>query len=145
MHTFMTFLITAVIALGAAVLLASRNSHRPTKAVRTAIGGLLSVNGLAALLCIGMMVLLLSAPMPVRADEGVTGSSSGADNNAMAAAITMSVACIAAGAAVAITGAAAIGGITEKPEVFGRALIFVGLAEGIAIYGLIISFMILTG
>ncbi len=63
----------------------------------------------------------------------------------MAAAITMSVACIAAGAAVAITGAAAIGGITEKPEVFGRALIFVGLAEGIAIYGLIISFMILTG
>ena len=35
-------------------------------------------------------------------------------------------------------------GITEKPEILGRTLIFVGLAEGIAIYGLIISFMILN-
>ena len=40
--------------------------------------------------------------------------------------------------------AAAVGTIAEKPESFGRALIFVGLAEGIAIYGLIISFMILN-
>ena len=35
------------------------------------------------------------------------------------------------------------GAIAEKPEAFGRSLIFVGMAEGIAIYGLIISFMIL--
>ncbi|MCJ7813524.1 ATP synthase subunit C [bacterium] len=40
-------------------------------------------------------------------------------------------------------GAAAMGAIGEKPELAGRALIFVGLAEGIAIYGLIISIMIL--
>jgi len=44
---------------------------------------------------------------------------------------------------VGATGAAAIGAIAEKPEAFGRVLIFVGLAEGIAIYGLIIAFMIL--
>jgi V/A-type H+-transporting ATPase subunit K len=49
-----------------------------------------------------------------------------------------------AGIAVGIAGAAAIGAITEKPESLGRVLIFVGLGEGIAIYGLIISFMILT-
>ena len=43
-----------------------------------------------------------------------------------------------------IRGAAAIGAMAEKPELLGRTLIIVGLAEGIAIYGLIISFMILT-
>jgi V/A-type H+-transporting ATPase subunit K len=46
---------------------------------------------------------------------------------------------------VGIAGAAAIGAIAEKPELLGRTLIFVGLAEGIAIYGLIISFIILRG
>ncbi len=44
--------------------------------------------------------------------------------------------------AVSTTGSAAVGAIAEKPEIFGRALIFVGLAEGVAIYGLIIAFMI---
>lgn len=45
--------------------------------------------------------------------------------------------------AVAIVGAAALGAIAEKPELFGRTLIFVGLAEGLAIYGLIVSILIL--
>ena len=49
------------------------------------------------------------------------------------------------GAAYAVghVGAAALGAMGERPEIAGRALIFVGLAEGIAIYGLIISIMIL--
>ncbi len=50
---------------------------------------------------------------------------------------------IAAGVAVAYVGAAAVGAMSEKPEIAGKALIYVGLAEGIAIYGLIISIMIL--
>jgi hypothetical protein len=41
------------------------------------------------------------------------------------------------------SGAAAVGATAEKPESFGRSLIFVGLSEGIAIYGLIISFLVL--
>ena len=49
-----------------------------------------------------------------------------------------------AGIAVAAVGAAGLGVIGEKPELTARALIFVGLAEGIAIYGLIIAIMILT-
>ena len=47
-------------------------------------------------------------------------------------------------AAALATGSAAIGAIAEKPELLGRSLIFVGLAEGIAIYGLIISILILN-
>ena len=63
----------------------------------------------------------------------------------MAAAISTGLAAIGAGIAVGIAGAAAIGAVAEKPELLGRTLIFVGLAEGIAIYGLIISFMVLGG
>ena len=62
----------------------------------------------------------------------------------LAAAIATGLATIGAGIAVSATGAAAIGAIAEKPESFGRSLIFVGLAEGIAIYGLLISFLILN-
>ena len=61
----------------------------------------------------------------------------------LAAAISTSVSAIAAGIAVSIVGSAAMGAVSEKPEVMGRSIIFVGLAEGIAIYGLIISIMIL--
>ena len=46
--------------------------------------------------------------------------------------------------AVAKVGAAAVGALAEKPELFGRLLIFIGLAEGIAIYGLIVSILILN-
>lgn len=61
----------------------------------------------------------------------------------LAAAIVVGVGSLGAGVAVGYVGAAAMGTIGEKPELFGRALIFVGLAEGIAIYGLIIAIMIL--
>jgi len=61
----------------------------------------------------------------------------------LAAALSTGLAALGAGIAVAYVGASAVGAISEKPEMTGRALIFVGLAEGIAIYGLIISIMIL--
>ena len=61
----------------------------------------------------------------------------------LAAAIAVGVGSLGAGAAVGYVGAAAMGAVGEKPELAGRALIFVGLAEGIAIYGLIIAIMIL--
>ncbi|MFH1314476.1 MAG: ATP synthase subunit C [Candidatus Eisenbacteria bacterium] len=61
----------------------------------------------------------------------------------LAAAVSTGLGCVGAGIAVAYVGAAAVGAVGEKPEVAGRTLIFVGLAEGIAIYGLIIAIMIL--
>lgn len=62
----------------------------------------------------------------------------------IAAAVASGVSALAAGIAVAGVGAAAVGAIAEKPELFGRVLVLVGLAEGIAIYGLIIAVMILN-
>ena len=61
-----------------------------------------------------------------------------------AAAFSTGIGCLGAGIAVAYVGSAALGAISEKPELTARALIYVGLAEGIAIYGLIIAIMILT-
>lgn len=63
---------------------------------------------------------------------------------AMASGIAMAGSAIGAGWAIASTGTAATGATTEKPEVFGRVLIFVALAEAIAIYGLLIAFMLWT-
>jgi V/A-type H+-transporting ATPase subunit K len=61
----------------------------------------------------------------------------------MAAALVTGLSAIGAAYAVAVVGGAAMGAVAEKPEMAGRALVFVGLAEGIAIYGLIIAIMIL--
>jgi V/A-type H+-transporting ATPase subunit K len=62
----------------------------------------------------------------------------------VAAALATGLSALGAGIAVASVGSAAIGALAEKPELLGRALIMVGLAEGIAIYGLIVSILILN-
>jgi V/A-type H+-transporting ATPase subunit K len=61
-----------------------------------------------------------------------------------AAAASAGLSALGAGYAVAQVGTAALGAVAEKPDLFGRALVMVGLAEGIAIYGLIVSILILN-
>ena len=60
------------------------------------------------------------------------------------AAAAAALSAIGAGYAVAQVGSAAVGALAEKPELMGRVLVMVGLAEGIAIYGLIVSILILN-
>lgn len=60
----------------------------------------------------------------------------------LGAALSIGLAGLGAGIGLGTTGAAAIGAISEKPELLGRALIFVVLVETIAIYGLLISLLI---
>ena len=85
----------------------------------------------------GLASFILTARAQV---ESVVESSLGIGYIAMAIALTGSS--LGAGYAVAKTGAAAIASLTEKPELFARVLIFAGLAEGIAIYGIIIALLI---
>ncbi|MGE5632742.1 MAG: ATP synthase subunit C [Caulobacteraceae bacterium] len=61
----------------------------------------------------------------------------------IAAGISTGLATIGAGYAVGAVGSSALGAVSENPRILGKTLIFVGLAEGIAIYGLIISIIIL--
>jgi len=62
----------------------------------------------------------------------------------IAAALATGLSSLGAAYAVAHVGAAAVGALAEKPDLFGRLIILVGLSEGIAIYGLIVSILILN-
>ena len=75
----------------------------------------------------------------------VAQASGGALNWAalLGAAIAVAGSSIGAAIAVAYTGAAALAAISERPELFGRAMVIVGLAEGIAVYGLIIAIILI--
>ncbi|HOT93019.1 MAG TPA: ATP synthase subunit C [Anaerolineae bacterium] len=110
---------------------------------RKLIFGLSTVNIVMALLLLGVGLVWLFAPEAVAA-SGLAQASNGDPYASLAAAAAVSLGSIGAAYAVSATGAAAIGAIAEKPDVFGKALIFVGLAEGVAIYGLIIAFIILN-
>lgn len=77
----------------------------------------------------------------VTAQAATTASGSG--TAFLAAAIAVGASAIGGAIAVAYTGAAALAALSEKPELFGRAIVIVGLAEGIAIYGLIVAVLIL--
>jgi V/A-type H+-transporting ATPase subunit K len=62
---------------------------------------------------------------------------------ATAAAISIGLAGLGAGYGIGATGSASIGAIAEKPEMFGKTMVYVAFAEAIAIYGLLIAFMLL--
>jgi len=123
-------------------LLELQARRRPGFPRRAAYGILaLNVAGLGIL-----FALLLSLAPAARA--GVAAAALGqtaADTGLpyIGAGLSTGLATIGAGYAVAVTGAATLGSISERPELFGRALVIVGLAEGIGVYGVIISILIL--
>ncbi len=86
-------------------------------------------------------MLLFSGHIYAADTESVTASVDGW--RYMAAALSTGLSCIGAGVAVASAASAAIGALSEDSSIMGKALIFVALAESIALYGLLISFTIL--
>ncbi len=115
------------------------NEMKPT----TKFGAALVGSGLLLAAAAG---LLVAAPL-ASAATAAGGAALAADAygwGLAAAAGATALAALGAGFAVGKVGTAAIGALVEKPELFGRLLIFVGLAEGIAIYGLIVSILILN-
>jgi len=77
------------------------------------------------------------------AAETVSGTSGALGMGCVAAALSTGMSCIGGGIAVSAAASAALGAISEDGSILGKSLIFVGLAEGVCLYGLIISFMIL--
>ncbi len=77
------------------------------------------------------------------AQEAASGANPAAGMICMAAAISTGLSCIGGGIAVSAAASAALGAISEDSSILGKSLIFVGLAEGVCLYGLIISFMII--
>jgi V/A-type H+-transporting ATPase subunit K len=128
----------------AVIFFLHQRKQEPATAVRGLLLGLNGFNLVLGLMAAGVGIVWLVSPSTAAAFAGNAQQATSSDAYvSIGAGIATGLAAIGAGIAVSGTGAAAVGAIAEKPEFFGRALIFVGLAEGIAIYGLIISFMIL--
>ena len=75
------------------------------------------------------------------AAETASAAGSAAGLGYLAAALSTGLSCIGGGLAVSAAASAALGAISEDSSILGKSLIFVGLAEGVCLYGLIISFM----
>ncbi len=123
----------------------SLRSKNPLQAAEKLVFGFKSYNLFLVLMGVGIIAVWLVSPETAMA-AGIVAQEAATDPYAsLAAGISTGLAALGAGVAVSGTGAAAIGAIAEKPEALGRSLIFVGLAEGVAIYGLLISFLVLFG
>jgi V/A-type H+-transporting ATPase subunit K len=102
---------------------------------------------MAVVICAFAVLVMIAAGNTLTAQELSSGSATDPEIIGWAfisAAIAAGLSALAAGYAVANIGSAAIGALAEKQELFGRLLILVGLAEGLAIYGLIVAILILN-
>ena len=86
-------------------------------------------------------VVMFPGTSSVQAASGNSGLATGLGNSA--AALVTGISGLGSGIAVASSASAALGALSEDGSLFGKSIIFVAMAEGIALYGLIISFMIL--
>ncbi len=139
---FMTFNIIGLIALGVYFELRPLSRERPApRWFKAGIGGnlLLFVFAEAILLLTGLHDAMAQAAPAAGAHEVSVGFGLAM----IGIGIPTGLATIGAGIAVGPVGAASLAVITEKPEIFGRTLIYLGLAEGIAIYGLVVTILML--
>lgn len=120
------------------------------KALKTGKTGNIKMNMLSSLGLFSAMVVCFvivgSNNVVLAADAAqasAVGLTLGDGFKYLAAALSTGLATIGTGVAVGSTGSSAIGAVSEDPTILGKTLIFVGMSEGIAIYGMIISILIL--
>lgn len=100
---------------------------------------------MVCILAFGTGAVRVSAEAPEEVSAvAESGYTTGFGIGLLGAALATGLSCIGAGIAVASSASAAIGAISENPKTFGKALIFVALAEGVALYGMLISIQILA-
>jgi V/A-type H+/Na+-transporting ATPase subunit K len=112
------------------------------RAPRRALRRIVALNAAVAVGAIGVVAAMAMGVVD-SAPAQDAGTAANAGSAYIAAGIAIAGSSIGAAIAVAYTGAAALAAISEKPELFGRAMVIVGLAEGIAIYGLVIAVVII--
>ena len=116
--------------------------------MKKTLGAPAALMALTLFVGVAATALLLAAPGAVAAADAaaIPPKAAAFDSSwgLIGAALATGLSSLGAGFAVAKVGTAAVGALAEKPELFGRLLIFIGLAEGIAIYGLIVSILILN-
>lgn len=132
---FIAALILSIIIPFGYYLIGEKNKNR----YKTAIG----VNAFFFFGAFAIASIMLLGGPQVHAAEEASQAAMATGLGYIAAALVTGLSCIGGGIAVASAASAALGAISEDSSVLGKSLIFVGLAEGVCLYGLIISFMIL--
>lgn len=117
--------------------------HRPQQPTRWFNRAMFANVALFAVGVAGVMFLGVQDVMAQTEAAGAAVISDGLGLALIGIGIPTGLAAIGAGIAVGPVGAASLGIISEKPEMFGRTLIYLGLAEGIAIYGLVVTILLL--
>lgn len=131
-----------LLTIGSGIYIMKSNEEKAKLTKKTKMATYLSA-GLLSVIVISFLLIIFPDAVSAANSEGIDSAYKGLAY--LAAGLSTGLAAIGAGYAVAVVGAAALGALSEDPSVFGKTLIYVGLAEGIAIYGLIISIMILSG
>ena len=145
-------MLAVLIAIPAAVVAASsyfcRRFVRGGGSAKKATFAHIAAAFLAGILvCSLALAVSAEGDAPAAADAAAdTGTAGGfaAGMAYIAAALVTGLSGIGGGIAVAAGAPAAIGATSEDPKAFGKALIFVALGEGIALYGLLVSILILS-
>jgi V/A-type H+-transporting ATPase subunit K len=140
---------TWLIAVPALVLAVAGTHWFTRRWGRRALHLVVAVDGVLMVAALLLLVLLATGD-PASAGTGIPGTaaadtatSTASGSALIGAAIAVAGSSIGAAIAVAYTGSAALAAMSERPELFGRAMVIVGLAEGIAIYGLIVAVILI--
>ena len=135
----LTWLIGFPVLVATAAGIGAQLRRRPRPALRV-----LKYLNVLFLVVAGALVILAVFAGPNSAATAVSGSVASYRGQALiGAAIVVAGSSIGASIGVAYTGSAALAAMSERPEMFGRAMVIVGLAEGIAIYGLVIAIILI--
>lgn len=133
-------LAVVVITIYSGLYLLKNNEDSSKDKIRKA----LKINLFTFVPVMAMIVVLLLPANSSAAEAAGTAASSADGLKYIGAALSTGLATIGTGYAVGNVGSAALGAISEDQSILGRTIIFVGLAEGIAIFGVIISILILN-
>ncbi len=135
----------ALVATVIIAIKAVKNGKKPSKAVAMQLMAFLAVCVVTfAVPVIANATTTDKAAPATTASETAAAGGSAVGIGLIAAALATGLSGIGGGIAVGAAAPAAIGATSEDPKAFGKALIFVALGEGVALYGLLISILILN-
>lgn len=136
--------IVAILLLPAVIAVKRRRGERSVR--HAIIGNLCAFFGvmvICAALPIGMYASAETSSDTSAAAEADESDSDGSGMGYLAAALAVGLGSIGGGIAVAAAAPAAIGAVSEDPKSFSKALIFVALGEGCALYGFVVALLML--
>ncbi len=138
-------LLLMAIAVSVGTILYGKKANKENKkgSIKKYVGASVSAFGVIAVAMIISAMFGKTVFAEVEEAAASVGLTLGDGFKYLAAAISTGLGTIGAGIAVASVGSAAIGAVTEDSSILGKTLIFVGMAEGISIFGMIISILIL--